>query len=199
MLKSEEPVHQLEALRKMAEALPLLPPEDAKSALEDIIAVATDASKPTELRRAAVSGLGIAAGTYERAAKVLVQLANDPDPSLRAAVAEAVALLHDKQWAMDIVNRLAKDTDPEVSSTAISVRSEMLARQRTQKALEALANDLGNPKGDASAKAAIQLVVRGAERPDDVLPLLVKALRTSKNPRTWRGLFLVPFVHVPLL
>ena len=189
MLQSESTSQQMEGVRALSEAIPLLPRDEALNAVQELIAIAKDPSRPKQIRLSAIGGLGIGAALYKPAEDALVEFSKSEDPEVRTAVVHAIEYLPNKPFAREIVERLAKDPDPGVSAEAIQVRSHILAQLKSRKALEELIKDLGNSVGDASAKAAIQLTIRGGNefasgsKHPQVLPMLISALKKSKNPR----------------
>jgi HEAT repeat protein len=174
---------QVKALSSLAEGIAFLKGEEAEEAVQELAQAALDESLPIQARETAIHGLGAALGKHEKARRVLAKLAEDRDPAVRTAVAQAGEAALTDPFAQQLLARLAKDTDPGVRAVAIDVRSHMLAAQQSAAAVEALIAQLGNPEADASAKAALQLIIKGGDQPQAVLPHLTKAFSASHNPR----------------
>ncbi len=183
MLEDSEPSTQLAGAEQLAKSVPLLPPDEAEKVVRLLGEVALDAGRDLTVRQMATRGVGTAFDRLEVARELLKKLAEDPDPQIRQTVAEVLRDAKATRARDELLKWLSKDADAVVRGVATRVRIEIAAAQAGPEAIKEIVSCLGRSEGDASAQAAIQLIVKGGERPKDVLPYLIEALRTSNDGR----------------
>ncbi len=98
---------------------------------------------------------------------------SDPDKEVRQA---AVSTLRNDVAAKSILRELTKDPDAEIRQMAQDMYGQLMSRIGDE-GMIALVQELGVYRNDASALAAIQLVVRGPQ----ALPYLIDAARNDNN------------------
>ncbi len=183
ILESGDIRSQTTAVEALSSAIKMLEPAEAKEALRELGQVALDRERPIELRTSAVSGIASGLREYEEARTLLRQLAAEPDSQMRERVAESLEHSGGDPAAMELADRLAQDKDPIVRATAIRVRTILQAAGPKGDQMRQLVAALGMSEGDASAQAAIQIIIKGGEDPKTVLAPLINALSTSTDAR----------------
>lgn len=183
LLESGELHEQMQAVQSLGQALPLLSKSEAKQAVQALAKVAVDRGRDPEVRRACAYVLARVMDKYSEARDAVSRLAEDEDSEVRLAVAESLEGAPKHPVRTKLLEKLSKDSSAVVRAAAIRVRTQFEARSRQRKAWKQLIARLGQPEGDASAQAAIQIVVKGGENPRPMLKELVSALRQSKDPR----------------
>lgn len=174
---------QLRSIDEMMQALGQLSPADAEAVVGELAAFAADRKFNDEVRARAAMAVCQYIGKYKAVDAVAPKLASDPSPAVRQSVAACLTAAAPGPLRDELLKKLLTDTDPGVKSAAVKTRSLLLAAEKAPGALGALIASLGNPEGDASAQAAIQLIVKGGDAPQSVLPYLISAFNESRNPR----------------
>ena len=182
-LGATDPQVQLKALQDLAKTIPQISGMDLKDAVSEVIAAASKTGNDEQVRAAAAGVLGAVMGTSDDAAKALVALSGDPSPKVREAIARSLTNPAAGAVAAGLLAKLTKDADPGVKAAAVESETAMLASSKAPGAIGELIVQLGNPEGDASAKAAINLIVKGGEDYRKILPYLITAYGGSKNAR----------------
>lgn len=174
---------QLQSIDQMMQVLGQLSAADAEAVVAELADFAANRSGNDEARARAALAVCQFIGRYKAADAVAPKLASDPSPAVRQSVAGALTAAAPGPLRDQLLKKLLTDPDPGVKSTAVKSRSLILAAEKAPGALGALIASLGNPEGDASAQAALQLIVKGGDSPSSVLPYLISAFNTSRNPR----------------
>jgi HEAT repeat protein len=182
-LQSTDAHVQLKALEDLQKTLAQISGLDLQDALREVIAVATKTGNDEQVRAAATGILAHAMAISAEAAKTVVALSADPSPKVRETVARSLTSVKPSPVVAGLLAKLVKDPDPGVKAAAVETQSAVLAAAKTPGAIAELIVQLGNPEGDASAKAAINLIIKGGEDYRQVLPYLVAAYGNSRNPR----------------
>jgi HEAT repeat protein len=182
-MESDDPQVQLKALQDLAKTLPEISGMDLKDAITEVIAVAKKSGNDEQVRAAAAGILASVMGSSQDASNAVVALAGDQSPKVREAVVRSLTNPAAGAVAAGLLAKLTKDPDPGVKAAAIESQSAMLATSTAPGAIGELIVQLGNPEGDASAQAAIRLIIKGGENFQSVLPYLVTAYGGSKSAR----------------
>jgi HEAT repeat protein len=188
ILESGDIHEQTEVVEKLAKALPMLQGAEAQEAINQLSAVALNSEYPLELRRAAIEGAARGFNDLEGVRSLFKKLAANPDPQIREIAVGALESGAKHPLALELASTLANDKDPVVRATAIRVRTLLRAAGPGHEKVRELIAGLGEPRGDASAQAALRLVIMGGEDPSSVLGDLIQALETSTNPRQRHGI-----------
>jgi HEAT repeat protein len=182
-LESTDPQVQLKALQDLTKTLPQISGLDLKDAVAEVIAVAEKTGNDEQVRAAAAGVLVAGMSASEDASKAVVTLAGDPSPKVRETIARSLTGPTVGPVAAGLLGKLTQDSDPGVKAAAIESQTAMLAASKAPGAIAQLIVQLGNPEGDASAKAAINVIIKGGEDYRQVLPYLITAYTGSKNAR----------------
>ncbi|MCX7598877.1 MAG: HEAT repeat domain-containing protein, partial [Armatimonadetes bacterium] len=183
LLASGSVEQQLQSIDQMLQALGQLSPADAEAVVSELANFAANRSANDEVRARAATAVCQFIGKYKAVDAVAPKLASDPSPAVRQSVAASLTSAAPGPLREELLKKLLADPDPGVKSAAVKSHSLLLAAQKAPGALGALIASLGNPEGDASAQAAIQLIVKGGDSPSAVLPYLITAFNESRNPR----------------
>jgi len=174
---------QIRAVDELVQSLGQLGKADAEAVVAELATFAANRSGNDEVRAHAALAVCQFIGQYKAADAVAPKLASDSSPAVRQSVAAALTAAKPGPVRDKVLAKLLADPDPGVKSAAVRSRSLILSAQKAPGALGALIASLGNPEGDASAQAAIQLIVKGGDSPSSVLPYLISAFDASRNPR----------------
>lgn len=103
---------------------------------------------------------------------------NDPEPQVRNAVLTALGGCSPGSKGEQKLIEISRTGDAAAKAAAVEALT-YLRSQHSDTQLASLVQQLGEPEGDASAKAAIEVKLKGAA----ALPYLSDAVSNSKNPR----------------
>ncbi len=177
-------------IQQLATALEYLEGKERQDAIAELAKIARDTSLSDEQRQAAVGVIVGQALRHSDLRPLVDEFASDPDPVLRAAVAASLVMAEPSDYVLNLLRRLSKDTDPGVRGEAVHALAQVEARVSSAEAIRNLVKLLGNPVGDASAKAAIQLIIKGGENWRRVLPYLEEAYTLQADARKRHAIIL---------
>lgn len=148
--------------------------EEAAKARAELLKAAKEDPEP-EVRAAAVAAFSNQA---DKEYEFLAHYADDPESAVRTAALKALGGSSPGSKGEAKLIEVSKTGDAATKAAAVDALT-YLRSQHSDTELAGLVSQLGDPEGDASAKAAIEVKLKGAV----ALPYLREVLNTSKNPR----------------
>jgi len=148
--------------------------EEAAAARAELVKAAKDDPDP-QVRAAALSAF---TNQADKEYELLAHYADDPDPTVRAAALRALGGSSPGSKGEAKLIEVSKTADEATKAAAVDALTYLRSRHSDTQ-LAGLVSQLGDPEGDASAKAAIEVKLKGAV----ALPYLAQVINTSKNPR----------------
>lgn len=148
-----------------------------------------------ELRKAALHGenlnlrqmaLGALGTKADRNADILLQATYQTDPTTQSIAVGTLLGASPSPRIDRRLEELSRSPDPSIATVAVDVIMKRY-RARGPEGWPLLIKQLGNPQGDANAKAALQLVGVGRA----VVPALLKTLSSSPDALQRRGAAIV--------
>ncbi len=174
-LKHPDPKAQTMAITRLQGYLEDRDPANADKAGKALVALMQDQTAEEANRGAATMALRSAADRYY---DVLERTLGDKSDTLRFSALTALGGGTPGSPAEKKLIELTKSTDSSVKAVAVDALTFLRSKAGGAE-IAKLVEQLGNPEGDASAKAAIEVKLKGAV----ALPYLEQAIRNSSNPR----------------
>lgn len=171
---AEDPSEAIEALEQLSAFLNSDDERLSADAGKVISDTLSDHDNPL-IRAAAANALATRADDY---AEVLIAATHDEEEVVRETAIGALARSSPGSPGETRLIELSKDPEPAIKAAAVTALTALRQGAGADE-LVALAAQLGDPDGDASAQAAIALKIKGAQ----ALPVLERVLETADNPR----------------
>jgi HEAT repeat protein len=173
-LAAANPEKAIDAVSNLAKCLDDPDKALAKQAAEALINEAKTNKLP-EVRTAAIGALSAKADQF---ADVLIALTRNDNPRAQAAAIGALVRSKPGSKGEARLVELTQDPRPEIKRIAVTTLMSLRAGAGSNE-IVALIAELGNPEGDASAQAAINIKIKG--RP--AVPYLADVIKKSPNAR----------------
>ncbi len=164
-----------QAVETIAKTYKLGTPELRKRAGETLARHAMEDPSP-EKRALAMRWMGV---DPQDALEVALLVSKDKEPIVVAAACEVLGWATGNPKARARLQELAEYPDQTIRAAATHALTDWY-RGGGREGYEKLVKFLGDPKGDASAKAALAL----HQSRRKAIPVLIEALQSEKNPRT---------------